>query len=46
MLSNGFSFQMIFVEGGSFRMGGQDDEAVDREKPVHEVSLQGFYIGK
>jgi formylglycine-generating enzyme len=36
--------EMVFVKGGSFRMGsnlgGQD------ERPVHEVFLDDFYIGK
>ncbi|MEZ4827058.1 MAG: SUMF1/EgtB/PvdO family nonheme iron enzyme [Bacteroidia bacterium] len=42
-LPGGFSFDMIFVEGGSFMMGG---ERYDREKPIHEVSLDNFYIGR
>ena len=27
-------------------MGGQDDEDYEYEKPVHEVTLAGYYIGK
>ncbi|MCB0841610.1 MAG: SUMF1/EgtB/PvdO family nonheme iron enzyme, partial [Bacteroidetes bacterium] len=37
---------MIFVEGGAFMMGSEDEEAWDREKPVHEVALPSFHIGK
>ena len=40
---------MVWVEGGTFRMGAtseQGSEAYDREKPVHSVTLSGYYIGK
>jgi formylglycine-generating enzyme required for sulfatase activity len=37
---------MVLVSGGAFLMGGQDDEARDEEKPVHEVALSDFSIGK
>ena len=46
---NGVSFDMVRVEGGTFRMGAtaeQDDEAWDDEKPVHSVTLSSYYIGK
>jgi formylglycine-generating enzyme required for sulfatase activity len=39
-----FEPEMVFVEGGRFMMGinsGDDDE-----KPVHEVELSSYYIGK
>ena len=36
---------MVYVEGGSFSMGASDYE-VPSERPVHEVTLDGFYIGK
>ena len=45
----GVEFQMIYVEGGTFRMGAteeQGDDAYDREKPVHSVTLSDYYIGK
>ena len=45
-LPNGFSFDLIRVEGGEFDMGGADKEAFEREKPVHRVKLDTFYIGK
>ena len=35
-LPSGPSFDMLLVEGGSFQMGGTDEEAYDFEKPVHE----------
>lgn len=38
--------QMVWVEGGSFTMGSDDDNAADREKPAHTVTLDGFYIGR
>ncbi|HNL39237.1 MAG TPA: formylglycine-generating enzyme family protein [Saprospiraceae bacterium] len=43
---SGFSFDMIHVEGGAFRMGGDDPEATGEEKPVHEVTVPAFYLGK
>ena len=46
---NGVSFDMVRVEGGTFRMGAtseQEDEAYSNEKPVHSVTLSSYYIGK
>ena len=46
---NGVSFEMVRVEGGTFRMGAtseQEDEADSEEKPVHGVTLSSYYIGK
>ena len=46
---NGVSFEMVLVEGGTFRMGAtseQEDEAESDEKPVHSVTLSNYYIGK
>ena len=46
---NGVSFEMVRVEGGTFRMGAtseQEDEADGDEKPVHSVTLSSYYIGK
>ena len=36
--------EMVFVKGGTFMMGSEDGE--QDEKPVHEVILSDFYIGK
>lgn len=37
---------LVFVKGGTFRMGSTDSDASDSEKPVHSVTLSDFYIGK
>jgi len=36
--------EIVFVEGGTFMMGSEDGE--ESEKPVHEVCVTSFYIGK
>ena len=46
---NGVSFEMVYVEGGSFDMGAtseQGSEWYNNEKPVHSVTLSSYYIGK
>ena len=52
---DGVSFEMIAVEGGTFKMGAQrsyfkgdnyDSDCDDNESPVHQVTLSDFYIGK
>jgi formylglycine-generating enzyme required for sulfatase activity len=35
---------MIFVDGGSFRMGSNSD--FDDERPIHTVTVSSFYMGK
>jgi formylglycine-generating enzyme required for sulfatase activity len=45
-IGNNVAFDMLLVEGGNFDMGGADDEAIYREKPVHPVNLGSFYLGK
>jgi formylglycine-generating enzyme required for sulfatase activity len=40
---NGISFDMIFVESGTFLMGNSDNA---NNKPVHNVNISNFYIGK
>lgn len=44
---NGVSFEMVAVKGGTFKMGGisEQGEFYD-EKPVHDVTLSDYYIGK
>jgi len=44
LASTGGEIEMVWVEGGSFMMGSNDGE--EDEKPVHEVTLKGFYMGK
>lgn len=36
--------EMVYVQGGTFRMGSND--GVANEKPVHTVTVNSFYIGK
>ena len=46
---NGTKYNMVWVEGGTFRMGATPEhgsDAFDDEKPVHSVTLSSFYIGK
>src|SRR4029077_12703756 len=35
---------LVFVPGGTFLMGSEGED--DRERPVHEVELSPFFIGK
>lgn len=47
--ANGVAFNMIFVEGGTFTMGAtaeQGDDALDNEKPAHQVTLSNYYIAE
>ncbi len=37
---------LVKVKGGNFLMGSDHPGARDREKPVHEVSLDSFYMSK
>ncbi len=37
---------MVFIPAGEFQMGGNDEKADDREKPVHTVYTDAFYIDK
>ena len=43
---NGVRFKMVYVQGGTFKMGSNDSEASSNEKPVHSVTLSDFYIGE
>lgn len=36
---------MVRVEGGTFQMGSADESAKSYEKPVHNVTLDSYYIG-
>ena len=45
----GVTFRMIKVAGGTFMMGGTEEQgtdAYDEEKPVHAVTLPDYYIGE
>ena len=44
-----FEMDMVYVKGGTFRMGAteeQEEYVKDWEKPVHSVTLSDYYIGK
>ncbi len=45
-LSSGFPFEMVLVRGGSFQMGNEDEAAFSSERPIHEVTVSDFAIGK
>lgn len=36
--------EMVWIEGGEFWMGSNDDAAWDDEKPAHRVRVDGFWI--
>ena len=38
--------EMVFVKGGCFEMGDISGVGNAREKPVHEVCVEDFYLGK
>ena len=42
--AKGLNLKMIFVEGGTFAMGSND--GYSDEKPVHNVTLDSYYIGE
>jgi formylglycine-generating enzyme required for sulfatase activity len=45
---NGVTFEMIFVEGGTFAMGCTSEDGVcySGERPAHKVTLPDFYMGE
>ena len=45
---NGVTFQMVFVEGGSFVMGCPQEQSNCQpdERPSHKVILPDFFIGE
>lgn len=45
---NGIKYNMVLVDGGTFRMGATSEQGseISDEKPVHSVTLSGYYIGK
>ena len=42
-LPNNVKLEMIYVPGGTFMMGSED---YDDEKPIHQVTLEPFLVGK
>lgn len=43
---NDISFVMKRVEGGTFQMGSNEIGDADRCRPVHDVTLNSFYMGE
>ena len=43
ILPNNVKLEMIYVPGGTFMMGSED---YDDEKPIHQVTLKPFLVGK
>ncbi len=41
---NGVSFQMIYVEGGTFTIGSENGDAY--EKPLTQITLPGYYLAE
>jgi formylglycine-generating enzyme required for sulfatase activity len=43
-----WSVDMVFIEGGSFMMGAEKNDTTrdDDEKPIHEVLVDDFWMGK
>ncbi|MCX6560596.1 MAG: SUMF1/EgtB/PvdO family nonheme iron enzyme [Candidatus Aminicenantes bacterium] len=37
---------LVRIPGGTFLMGSDSEEALPEEKPVHQVTVSGFQIGK
>jgi len=35
--------EMVYIQGGTFQIGS--NEGRDYEKPVHQVTVSGFYMG-
>ena len=42
--AQGLNLKMIYVEGGTFAMGSNG--GLDNERPVHNVTLDSYYIGE
>lgn len=38
--------EMAYIEGGTFTMGDTRNEGMDNEKPAHNVTVSGFWMGK
>jgi formylglycine-generating enzyme required for sulfatase activity len=45
-LSNAAHVGMVWIAGGKFFMGGDNDQARSDEFPKHQVELTGFYMDK
>lgn len=38
--------ELVFVPAGTFMMGDSSGEGIENETPVHEVRLDGFFMGR
>ncbi|AUT00516.1 peptidase C14 [Nostoc sp. CENA543] len=45
-LGNGVKLEMVQIPGGTFMMGSPEGEGHDNEKPQHQVTVPGFFMGK
>ncbi|MBD2359227.1 SUMF1/EgtB/PvdO family nonheme iron enzyme [Tolypothrix sp. FACHB-123] len=47
-LGNGITLEMVFIPGGSFKMGSPSNEKGRREdeSPQHDVNVPAFFIGR
>ncbi|MBD2487420.1 SUMF1/EgtB/PvdO family nonheme iron enzyme [Aulosira sp. FACHB-615] len=45
-LGNGVKLEMVQIPGGTFMMGSPEGEGDSDEKPQHEVTVPGFFMGK
>ncbi len=46
LTESGFGPEMVVIPAGTFRMGDIQGTGGDREKPVHEVSVKSFAMGR
>jgi len=47
--ANNLNIEMVAVQGGTLMMGctsEQGDDFIDHEKPIHQITVSDFYIGK
>ncbi|WP_253188509.1 SUMF1/EgtB/PvdO family nonheme iron enzyme [Leptolyngbya sp. 'hensonii'] len=47
-LAEGVTLELVPIPGGTFLMGSpdEDDSSYDDERPAHEVTVSGFWMGK
>jgi iron(II)-dependent oxidoreductase len=38
--------EWVLIQGGSFMMGSNDEDAKNHEKPIHRVAVKDFYMSK
>ncbi|MCQ2254434.1 MAG: SUMF1/EgtB/PvdO family nonheme iron enzyme [Bacteroidaceae bacterium] len=46
---NGMTYKMVYVQGGTFKMGATSEQGKDvwkDEKPTHAVTVNSYYIGQ